>query len=158
MDPTQETCLRKYGSSSFECFCCCSTLHIRNEHKHKGAPGRCDCCRLTVRRYGAESTACRFLLRLSEDIFVCFILKCIERKAGFAAGNSVQALLFGLIHGIPFGLATKSIPALVFLILLPGLFGWYQGWLNEKKCGGSIVPGWLLHGCINFVTAALSLH
>ena len=95
---------------------------------------------------------------LSEEIlFRAFILKIIERKAGFAAGNSVQALLFGLMHGISFGLATKSIPALVLLTLLPGLFGWYQGWLNEKQCGGSIVPSWLLHGCINFVTAALSL-
>ena len=34
---------------------------------------------------------------LSEEIlFRAFILKCIERKAGFAAGNSVQALLFSL--------------------------------------------------------------
>ena len=95
---------------------------------------------------------------LSEEIqFRGFVLKRIQNKAGFIAGNSVQALLFGLMHGIPFGLITKSVPAFVLLTLLPGLIGWYQGWLNEKQCNGSIVPSWLLHGCINFFTAVFSL-
>lgn len=95
---------------------------------------------------------------LSEEIlFRGFVLKVIKGKAGFYAGNTVQALIFGLLHGIPFGLVTKSILALALLTLLPGLFGWYQGWLNEKQCGGSIVYSWLLHGCVNFVTAVLAL-
>lgn len=95
---------------------------------------------------------------LSEEIlFRGFVLKLIRNKAGFAAGNTVQALLFGLVHGIPFGIITNSILAFVLLTMLPGLFGWYQGWLNEKQCGGSIVPSWLLHGSINFITAVLSL-
>ena len=95
---------------------------------------------------------------LSEEIlFRGFVLKRIQDKAGFMAGNSVQALLFGLMHGIPFSLVTKSISAFVLLTLLPGLFGWYQGWLNEKQWNGSIVPSWLLHGGINCITAALSL-
>ena len=95
---------------------------------------------------------------LSEEIlFRGFLLKRIQNKVGFIAGNSVQAFLFGLMHGIPFGLHTKSVLTFVLLTLLPGLFGWYQGWLNEKQCDGSIVPSWLLHGCINFITAAFSL-
>lgn len=95
---------------------------------------------------------------LSEEIlFRGFVLKAIKNKAGFYAGNTVQALIFGLLHGIPFGLVTKSILALVLLTLLPGLFGWYQGWLNEKHCGGSIVFSWLLHGCVNFAVAVLAL-
>ena len=95
---------------------------------------------------------------LAEEIlFRGFVLKFIQKKAGFAAGNTVQALLFGLMHGIPFGLVTKSVLAFMLLTLLPGLFGWYQGWMNEKQCDGSIVPSWLLHGTINFVTAAASL-
>ena len=95
---------------------------------------------------------------LSEEIlFRGFVLKLIQKKAGFAAGNTVQALLFGLMHGIPFGIVTKSIPAFGLLTLLPGLFGWYQGWMNEKQCGGSIVPSWLVHGTVNFITAASSL-
>ena len=99
-----------------------------------------------------------FRTALSEEIlFRGFLLKVIKNKTGFAAGNTVQALLFGLIHGIPFGLVTKSVSAFILLTLMPGLFGWYEGWLNEKQCGGSIVSSWLLHGCINFVTAVLSL-
>ena len=95
---------------------------------------------------------------LSEEIlFRWFLLKRIKNKAGFIAGNSVQAFLFGLMHGIPFGLLTKSVLTFMLLTLLPGLFGWYQGWLNEKQCDGSIVPSWLLHGCINLITAAFSL-
>ena len=60
---------------------------------------------------------------LSEEIlFRGFVLKAIKNKAGFYAGNTVQALIFGLLHGIPFGLVTKSILALALLTLLPGLF------------------------------------
>ena len=95
---------------------------------------------------------------LSEEIlFRGFVLRLIRNQAGFTAGNTVQALLFGLVHGIPFGIITNSILAFVLLTMLPGLFGWYQGWLNEKQCEGSIVPSWLLHGSINFITAVLSL-
>ena len=95
---------------------------------------------------------------LSEEIlFRGFVLKLIQKKAGFAVGNTVQALLFGLMHGIPFGLVTKSVLAFGLLTLLPGIFGWFQGWMNEKQCDGSIVPSWLLHGTVNFVTAAVSL-
>lgn len=95
---------------------------------------------------------------LSEEIlFRGFILKRIQKRAGFMLGNTAQALLFGLMHGVPFALATKSLAAFLLLTLLPGLFGWYQGWLNEKRSAGSIIPSWLLHGCMNFLTGVLSL-
>ena len=95
---------------------------------------------------------------LSEEIlFRGFFLKRIQNRFGFMTGNSVQALLFGLMHGIPFGLVTKNAAAFFLLTLIPGLMGWYEGWLNEKRCGGSIVPGWLLHSCMNLLTAILSL-
>ncbi len=95
---------------------------------------------------------------LSEELlFRGFLLKRLQNRFGFTAGNTIQALLFGLLHGIPFSIITNSIPALILLTLLPGLMGWYLGWLSEKQCGGSIVPGWMLHGCINFLTGVLSL-
>ena len=95
---------------------------------------------------------------LSEEIlFRGFFLKRIQNRFGFMIGNSIQALLFGLMHGIPFGLVTKNVATFFLLTLIPGLFGWYQGWLNEKQCGGSIVPSWLLHSCMNLLTAILSL-
>ena len=82
---------------------------------------------------------------LSEEIFFRgFILKIIQNR-------------FGFMTGIPFGLVTKNVAAFFLLTLIPGLFGWYQGWLNEKECRGSIIPSWLLHGCINLLTAILSL-
>ncbi len=95
---------------------------------------------------------------LSEEIlFRGFILKRAQEKLGFRAANLIQALLFGLMHGVPFAIATKSAAAFLLLTLAPGLFGWYQGWLNEKQCGGSILPSWLLHGCMNLATGILSL-
>ncbi|MBR3334412.1 MAG: CPBP family intramembrane metalloprotease [Clostridia bacterium] len=95
---------------------------------------------------------------LSEEIlFRGFILKRIQNRYGFTAGNMVQALLFGLLHGVPFGIATKSAAAFPLLTLMPGLLGWYQGRLNKKSCGGSILPSWLLHSCMNLITGILSL-
>ena len=94
---------------------------------------------------------------IEEILFRGFILKIIQNRFGFMTGNTIQALIFGLMHGIPFGLVTKNVAAFFLLTLIPGLFGWYQGWLNEKECRGSIIPSWLLHGCINLLTAILSL-
>ncbi len=62
-------------------------------------------------------------------------------------GNTVQALLFGLLHGIPFGLATKNVAVTILLTLLPGAFGWFQGWRNEKRFNGSVIPSWLCKLC-----------
>ncbi len=92
-----------------------------------------------------------------EIIFRGFILKRIQERIGFAWGNLVQAMLFGLLHGVPFGVVTQDILIVVFLTVLPGAFGWYQGWLNEKRCGGSIISSWLLHGTMNFIVTCLSL-
>lgn len=95
---------------------------------------------------------------LSEEVvFRGFLLKRFAEKFGFVAGNTIQAVLFGLMHGVPFGLATHNIPVAIVMTLLPGAFGWFQGWMNEKRCGESIVPSWLLHGTINVIVAALSL-
>lgn len=92
-----------------------------------------------------------------ELLFRGFLLKRISEKWGFAVGNTVQALLFGALHGIPFGLATHRVLVAVLLTLLPGALGWFSGWLNEKRYGGSVVPSWLLHGIMNTVVACLSL-
>lgn len=95
---------------------------------------------------------------LSEEVlFRGFLLKRIGDKFGFIIGNTVQATLFGIMHGIPFGMVTHNILVTVFLTILPGALGWYQGWLNEKRCGGSIISSWLLHGTINVVVACMSL-
>ena len=92
-----------------------------------------------------------------ETVFRGFLLKRIGNRFGFATGNLIQAVLFGLLHGLPFGMVTHNILVTVLLTILPGAFGWYQGWLNEKRCGGSILPSWLLHGTMNFIVTCLSL-
>ena len=95
---------------------------------------------------------------LSEEIvFRGFLLKRMMSKFGFEAGNLLQAILFGLMHGLPFGLVTHNITVAVLLTILPGAFGWFQGWLNEKRCDGSIVSSWLLHGTMNFIVTCLGL-
>ena len=95
---------------------------------------------------------------LSEEVlFRGFLLKRFGEKFGFIAGNTIQAVLFGLMHGIPFGLSTHNIPVAIVMTILPGAFGWFQGWMNEKRFNGSIIPSWLLHGTINVIVAALSL-
>lgn len=95
---------------------------------------------------------------LSEEIlFRGFLLKRVSSRFGFAAGNTIQALCFGLLHGIPFSMLTGSIPVVIVMTLLPGGFGWFQGWLNEKRFGGSIVPSWLIHGTMNTLTTLLTL-
>ncbi len=99
-----------------------------------------------------------FRTALAEEIlFRGFLLKRLQNKFVFLSANTLQAAAFGLMHGIPLGLVTKSAAVFTVLTLLPGAFGWYQGWLNERHCGGSIIPSWLLHGCINFLSGIVSL-
>lgn len=95
---------------------------------------------------------------LSEEIlFRGFLLKRISNKCGFMIGNTVQAICFGLLHGIPFGMVTNSILVIIVMTILPGGFGWFQGWLNEKRFEGSIFPSWLIHGTMNTIITLISL-
>lgn len=95
---------------------------------------------------------------LSEEIvFRGFILKRVASKWGFVLGNIVQALLFGLLHGVPFGLMSGKVFVAVIMTILPGAMGWYMGWMNEKRYGGSIFPSWLVHGIMNFAITCINL-
>lgn len=88
---------------------------------------------------------------LSEEIlFRGFLGKRLIAKFGFAAGNLVQGLLFGILHGVMFFFVTTPFKALV-ITLITGFSGWLLGWLTEKGSGGSIVPGWMAHGVGNLV-------
>lgn len=94
---------------------------------------------------------------LSEEIlFRGFIGKRLIHRFGFVGGNTVQAILFGLIHGIPFGLVTGNVTVTIVLILIPGTIGWIEGWLNEKYASGSIIPSWIMHASMNILSALSS--
>ena len=91
---------------------------------------------------------------LSEEIFFRgFLGKRLINKFGFLIGNTIQAMAFGLLHGVPFGLATNNILITVLLTLLPGAVGWFQGWINEKYSSGSIIPSWIIHSLMNILSS-----
>ena len=89
-----------------------------------------------------------FATALGEEIlFRGFIGKCLCRKIGFWGGNTIQAILFGLLHGATmFPTLGMAIPLLV--ITFTAMLGWLMGYINEKA-DGSIVPSWFLHGISN---------
>jgi len=89
---------------------------------------------------------------LAEEIlFRGFIGKRLIARLGFQWGNLLQSLIFGLAHlGYLYGL-TYQISAQLFIALYAFVAAWVIGWLNERFGNGSIVPGWVMHGTINFV-------
>lgn len=98
-----------------------------------------------------------FQTGLSEEIlFRGFLNKRLSTKFGFAAGNTVQAVLFGLVHGILlFNAAEMWLVALI--VPFTAGIGWLLGYLNEKLAGGSILPSWAIHSLANVIPAFLFL-
>ena len=93
---------------------------------------------------------------LSEEIvFRGFLLKRIAKKFGDNAGITIQAVLFGLMHGIMFFSSVGAAKALLITALTGGI-GWFMGYINEKKANGSIIPGWCIHACANIFSGLLS--
>lgn len=91
---------------------------------------------------------------LSEEIFFRgFLGKRLINKFGFLIGNSIQAITFGLLHGLPFGFVTNNVLITILLTLIPGAFGWFQGWINEKYYSGSIIPSWTIHAVMNILSS-----
>lgn len=78
-----------------------------------------------------------------EIVFRGFLLKRLEDRFGFVAANTVQAVLFGLLHGVMFFPLTGMIKA-ALLIIFTGAIAWFMGYINEEKANGSILPGWIM--------------
>ncbi|MEK5033195.1 CPBP family intramembrane glutamic endopeptidase [Paenibacillus sp. FSL R7-0302] len=94
---------------------------------------------------------------LSEEIvFRGFIGKRLISAVGFTAGNSVQAALFGCLHGAMFFSHAGCLNALI-ITLFTAVIGWFMGYINEKLAGGSIVPSWIMHGLANLFTAMMMM-
>lgn len=83
-----------------------------------------------------------------ELLFRGFLLKRIENKFGFFAGNTVQAVLFGLLHGVMF-FPLAGVAKAVWVITVTGSIAWFMGYINERKAGGSILPSWIIHALSN---------
>ena len=86
-----------------------------------------------------------------EIIFRGFLLKRIQNKLGFQAANIIQAVIFGLMHGVMFFMYTGPVKA-ILIILFTGSIGWAMGFVNEKKAGGSIIPSWTIHAFANILS------
>lgn len=83
-----------------------------------------------------------------EILFRGFLLKRLANKFGFAAANAVQAVIFGLMHGVMFFSLVGTVQAIVILLFTAAI-AWFMGYINEKKAEGSIVPSWLIHAVSN---------
>jgi membrane protease YdiL (CAAX protease family) len=70
----------------------------------------------------------------------------VIRRWGFAAGNTVQAVLFGLIHLLLLLTPNATTGFVLLLVVLTGVLGWILGWINERFANASILPGWAAHG------------
>ncbi|RYY19983.1 MAG: CPBP family intramembrane metalloprotease [Cytophagaceae bacterium] len=90
---------------------------------------------------------------LAEEIlFRGFIAKRLIAAWGFRVGNVVQAVLFGALHIGLFWIFTNSPLVLGFVFLASSVGAALAAYLNERLAGGSIIPGWILHGMANVVS------
>jgi len=113
----------------------------------------------TVRRFGGGAlvailaVTAVFKTSLAEEVlFRGLIGKQLIRKLGFPIGNLMQAMLFGLVHLVLLLAPTVNAAMVAFAVVMTGALGWFNGWLNERLGGGSILPGWAAHASANLTT------
>ncbi len=85
-----------------------------------------------------------------ELLFRGLIAGLLIRRYRFAAGNTLQALIFLAPHGLLLLISIRLWP------LLPAqlIAGWLLGWLRQRTA--SIGPCWAAHTATNLIAAAIS--
>lgn len=97
-----------------------------------------------------------FNTALSEEIlFRGFLLKRFLSKFGFDIANIIQALLFGLLHGVMF-FSVAGILKAILIVALTGFNAWFMGKINEIYADGSILPSWIIHSLANIFSGLIS--
>ncbi|MFS9093750.1 CPBP family intramembrane metalloprotease [Streptococcus timonensis] len=94
-----------------------------------------------------------------ELLFRGFLLKRLVNHMPFVFANTIQAIAFGLLHGVLFA-SVVSLEVTFFIIFFTGAIAAYLGFVNEKKAGGSILTSWIIHALANILSglvAAFSL-
>ena len=94
-----------------------------------------------------------------ELLFRGFLLKRLVNHMPFVFANTIQAIAFGLLHGVLFA-SVVSLEVTFFIIFFTGAIAVYLGFVNEKKAGGSILTSWIIHALDNILSglvAAFSL-
>lgn len=90
---------------------------------------------------------------LSEELlFRGLIGRNLIHRWGFAAGNLVQACLFGLAHLLVLLIPGVTAGTAILVVIAAGIVGWGLGWANARFAGGSVLPGWAAHGAGNLAT------
>lgn len=93
----------------------------------------------------------------AEEIFFRgFLTKRLIKLFGMNKGNVIQALLFGLLHGLIF-YGYTSFFGVIVLTFLTGFNGWLMGLLNEKYSNGSILPSWIVHSLSNLISSLFAM-
>ena len=90
-----------------------------------------------------------------ELLFRGFLLKRLRSKFGFGIANTIQAILFGLLHGVMFFYLIGIVKA-ILVIVLTGTIAWFMGYTNEKKADGSIIPSLVIHMAANIFSGLCS--
>ncbi len=94
-----------------------------------------------------------FKTAFAEEIFFRgFIAKRLIGAMGFQIGNSMQALIFGIVHAALFATKTDNLLFLVLIFIIPSIGAFVSAYLNEKLANGSIIPGWISHGLANVLS------
>ena len=83
-----------------------------------------------------------------EIVFRGFLLKRMNDQMPFYLANFIQALAFGLIHGIMLFNYVSNIAVIAITIFMVAL-AFVMGYINEKLAGGSIAPSWTIHALVN---------
>ena len=88
-----------------------------------------------------------------ELFFRGFLTKQLVSKTGVNTGIIVQAVLFGLVHNILCLVSGAGVSYIyhIIMFLTAGTAGLFLGTLSEKYFSGSIIPGIILHGLVNFI-------
>lgn len=95
-----------------------------------------------------------FQTSFSEEIFFRgFLGKRLINIFNFRIGNTLQAIVFSLIHVllIQIILTEQNYGLLIFIFLVVGIIGYLLGYLKEKIGNGSIIPGWISHALSNTI-------
>ena len=90
-----------------------------------------------------------------ELLFRGFLLKRFSVCLPFVVANTIQAALFGLLHGLMFITEVSWLQTLVIILCTGGIAA-YLGFVNEKKSDGSILSSWIMHALANVVVGSLS--
>lgn len=94
-----------------------------------------------------------FKTAFAEELFFRGLIgKRLYAGMGFWPGNLVQALLFGAVHLPLLLLPDAPRPTVLLMIGFVTVIALVSGWLNERRAGGSILPGFALHGAGNLTT------